>query len=94
MTDPLPPHIWFLIGKGRFWAIRREGRMLMAKLAVLTVVFGFGAIFLAGLVHWAVGIGVGIIGVGWSQWWFSRIRKQHTDHSISYFDDLKAGRPE
>jgi O-antigen/teichoic acid export membrane protein len=83
MADPLPPHVWFLMWRGRFWAIRREGKIMMAKLAGLTVVFGLAAVLLAGFVHWAVGIAFGVLGIGWSQWWFSRIRRQHTDYSMT-----------
>jgi hypothetical protein len=83
VTDPLPPHVWFLVWRGRFRAIRREGTILVAKLFLLTIASGISGVLLAAFVHWTARVAVGLTGIGWSQWWFSQVRKQHTDYSMT-----------
>jgi hypothetical protein len=83
MTDPLPPHIWFLVWRGRFWAIRRQGDIMIVKLLLSTMAVAIVGFLLAGFVHWVVGVAFGTVGIGVTQWRFNSVRKQHTDHTMT-----------
>jgi len=83
MTDPLPPHIWFIVWRARFWAIRRQGDIMIAKLALSTLAVAIVGFLLAGFVHWVVGVVFGILGIGLTQWRLNSVRRQHTDDTMT-----------
>jgi hypothetical protein len=83
MPDPLPPDVWFLIWRKRFWSIRRQGDILIAKLAISTVAVAVVGFVLAIIVHWVVGVVFGVVGVGVTQWRFNSIRRRHTNSSMT-----------
>lgn len=82
-TAGLPPHVWFVLWRRRLWAVRREGRLAVAALAVgtiLAVVTGLLVIGFAGV--WP-GVAVAAAGVASVAVWFERIKRAHADYTLS-----------
>jgi len=86
MTSLPREEIWFAVRWRRLWAVRREGKIAMAKYAAATVVAAFTGILLAAFVNLYAGIALFASCFGLSFWWFKALQRSHTDYSITYDD--------
>jgi hypothetical protein len=87
MATQLPREdIWFAVRWRRLRAVRREGKIAMAKFAAAAIVSAFAGVLLIAFVNVFLGIAVFSAGFGLSLSWFTALQRRHTDYSITYDD--------